>query len=88
VHRVGAIDGREAIDADVAARRHEPAGDTADERRLAGAVGAEQPEGLAGLDAQVDTGERLERAEAPDELFGSDRQPAPCSHFGCHGTGL
>ena len=46
-----------------------------DERRLAGAVRAEQPEDLAGADGEVDCGHRREPAEAPCCRAGFGEEP-------------
>ena len=59
----------------VAARRQQQRGEDLDQRRLAGAVGAEQPEELAGGDLEVDAVERddrlrLGRVDAPDAGHG------------------
>ena len=50
-----------AVDGDRARARRDDAADDADQRRLAGAVGAEQSEDLALLDLEVDRLQRLER---------------------------
>ena len=49
-----------AIDRDLALRGDQDAADDADQRGLAGAVGAEQSEDLAALDVEIDVVERLE----------------------------
>ena len=51
-----------AVDGDLAGSRIDDAADDADQRRLAGAVRAEQSENLAAPDLQVDVLERLEAA--------------------------
>ncbi len=68
--RASAI-GREAVDRDAAARRHQIAGEQADEGGLAGAVRAEQTERLARLDAQV------ERPRARRGRRSAARAPSP-----------
>ena len=49
-------------------------GEDRDQRRLAGAVGAEQAEELARLHGEVDAGERIDVAEATCEPVDLDRQ--------------
>jgi hypothetical protein len=67
VHRARIVARRDAVHLDRALARQEIAGEQADHRGLARAVRAEQPERLAGLDAQVERGERDAIAEAPRE---------------------
>src|SRR5205085_2004114 len=47
-----------------------------DRRRLAGAVGPEEAEGLPGLDLEVDVADRLDLAEALGERLDRDRRHA------------
>ena len=52
-----------ALEPDLALARRKVAGDDLDQRRLAGAVVAHQPQHLAGLEVELDALERLDRAE-------------------------
>ena len=52
-----------AVEADLAMARREIPGDDLDERRLAGAVVAHQPNHFAGENLQVDAVQRANRAE-------------------------
>ena len=49
-----------AVDGNLAFARHEDAADDADERGLAGAIGAEQREDFAATDIEIDAVESLE----------------------------
>ena len=70
-----------AVETDLAVRRREVAGDDLDQRRLAGAVVAHEPQHFAGLDREIDALQRLDRAEMlGDALEFQQRQrllPAP-----------
>src|SRR5690606_12185614 len=55
-----------AVEEDLALVELVDAGDGLDERRLAGAVVAQQPEHLPAVDGEVDAGQRGDRAEALD----------------------
>ena len=69
---------RLAVEGDLALGGREVAGDDLDQRRLAGAVVAHQPEHLAGLDREIDTLQRLDRAEMlGDALELQQRQHPP-----------
>ena len=65
-----------AEEADAAGGRHEVAGDGVEQRRLAGAVGAEHRAPFAGRDPHVDAGERHQRAEMPGHAFELERMRA------------
>ena len=59
--RAGAPAGdRLAADEDLAAGRLDHAGEDLDQRRLAGAVVADQPDDLAAVDVQADAAERVD----------------------------
>jgi hypothetical protein len=51
-----------ALEQDAAGRRAMQAGDGAEEGGLAGAVGADDGDGLAGVEPQADVGQRLQLA--------------------------
>ncbi len=70
LERSGRVAGRKRLtrEEDLAARRLERAGDALDERRLAGAVGAEQAVHLGLEHVEVDTLERLDPRELLDEV--------------------
>ena len=78
------------LDGDRAARRREEAGDAAEERRLSGAVGADQGEELPARDGEVDAVERLHGAEAPREGLRLDHfagsAAVTATSAGCPGT--
>ena len=63
-------------EADAAGGRQEVAGDGVEQRRLAGAVGAEHGAPLAGRDPHADAGERHQRAEVPRHAFELERMRA------------
>ena len=54
---------RLAVEADLTVVRRVDAGDHLDQRRLAGAVVADEPDDLAGVELEVDAVERLDGAE-------------------------
>ena len=77
---------------DLAGARRKRAGENAEQRRLAGAVGADNADGLAGSDAEIDTVQHLEGAETLVDpralpawagqcryLRSRMRQPRPCT---------
>src|SRR5262249_17428178 len=59
---------RLALEADAAGLRHGVAGDRVEERRLAGAVGADEGDDLAGRDAERDAIDGGQSAEADRDL--------------------
>ena len=65
-----------AEEADAAGRRQEIAGHGVEQRRLAGAVGAEDRAPFAGRDPHIDAGERHQRAEMPRHAFELERMRA------------
>ena len=66
----------EAVDGGVAAGRDEEAAEDADERRLAGAVRAEEAEDLAARDLQRDAVERADGAEVLGDVLNVDADVA------------
>ena len=74
--------------ADTPRGRHEVAGDGVEQRRLAGAVGADHRPPFAGGDFHADAGERYQRAEVPCHAFEFERmrsrllQTRGNGHFG------
>ena len=103
IRRIRARLGRdvEAEDPRLAARRQQQRGEDLDQRRLAGAVGPEQPEELAGRDLEVDAGERddglrLRVVDAADAVDGDGGRQGRCGlvvdghglpRGGCEGAG-
>ena len=69
---VGVPGDGEAGDLGLAARRPQQRGEDAQRGRLAGAVGPDQAEDLAGLDGQVDAGDGQRAVVALDEALGAN----------------
>ena len=79
---------RLAADEDLAAGRLDHAGEDLDQRRLAGAIVADQADDLAAVDVQVDAAEREDAAVGLGDVRSSiSRRPWPSSRTGCAGRG-
>jgi hypothetical protein len=65
---------RAAVEADIAAVRGQEPGEQVEDRRLAGAVGADEAEHLAQRDREVEPGDGSEAAEAPREPAGLEQR--------------
>jgi hypothetical protein len=80
--RAVVLDDVVAVNRDLAGRGNQDAADDADQRGLAGAVGAEQREDLAALDVEIDIVERPEPGRvAFRQMFdGNDRRHGCCGY--------
>ena len=70
----GRLDDVEAVEPRPALARRDQRGEQADRGRLAGAVGAEQAEDLAGVELEVEAANRPQVAEPPAQALGADHR--------------
>ena len=76
ISKVGSARDVAPVEHDPAARRARPAADRHQQRRFAGAVGADQRDDLAGADLEIDALQRLDIAvEGMDAADGQHRAP-------------
>src|SRR5437660_10606866 len=72
----------EPFDVSLAATERQKAGEHFDDRRFSAAIGAEETEDFAFLDAEADIVDRREATEAPNEMLGGDGNFSV--HLGSH----